>query len=477
MEPQLQQQPQQQAQPPAKSLLQQQVLDAWNKHRVIKYICCIFGIICLVAIGLLFFPRIASFLSKDIPPFDDSAIVYKRISVPDSENAYFDLKKIEDDLNLTADEEKIVNEMISGNMWNEEKAILILHKNQKALEDFFAASIKPLYQDPAFSDPASISPATILPNLKSYRSTAKLNALQSIALMKAGKKEAAFGSALITLRMAQKIQESQIPLISYLVTHAMKSIALDSIQQIVVQGNVPNTILRSYIEELDTYSSNQAGYITATKDSYAIHVWITRLMLRLVAEGRSGELIDAGALVEDKKTRIDIIHKIQNHYYFKKNKTAKMFADITKLQIENADKYCDELIPLYENKIVLPTNIFSIYFTENYVGKTIFSSFGATIPSILVAKKCEADSKISTVKTVLAIYAYKNDNRNFPQKLQDLVPQYLKKIPIDYFSGNALIYLPEKKAIYSVGQNLKDDGGDIRATWATSTDYGYYLDR
>ena len=40
------------------------------------------------------------------------------------------------------------------------------------------------------------------------------------------------------------------------------------------------------------------------------------------------------------------------------------------------------------------------------------------------------------------------------------MPEFLDSVPVDDFDGQPLRYLPEQKTVYSVGENLKDDGGD-----------------
>jgi hypothetical protein len=49
-----------------------------------------------------------------------------------------------------------------------------------------------------------------------------------------------------------------------------------------------------------------------------------------------------------------------------------------------------------------------------------------------------------------------------PGNLVAHVPKYLKSVPKDIFSGEAIKYLPKQAGyvIYSVGYDLKDDGGD-----------------
>ena len=72
--------------------------------------------------------------------------------------------------------------------------------------------------------------------------------------------------------------------------------------------------------------------------------------------------------------------------------------------------------------------------------------------------------RITTLRLLLidlAVRAYQSENGAPPQRLTDLVPQYLKRIPHDPFCEVPFIYRPKKNSfeLYSVGLNGVDDGG------------------
>ncbi len=61
-----------------------------------------------------------------------------------------------------------------------------------------------------------------------------------------------------------------------------------------------------------------------------------------------------------------------------------------------------------------------------------------------------------------ALLTHKAVTGDYPKTLDELVPKYIKKIPNDHFSGKAPIYRLKENGgywLYSVGPNLKDDGG------------------
>ena len=79
--------------------------------------------------------------------------------------------------------------------------------------------------------------------------------------------------------------------------------------------------------------------------------------------------------------------------------------------------------------------------------------------------------------TVLA--AHFADHKKYPDKLADLVPKYIAKIPEDVFSGKPLIYTPTKSGylFYSVGVNGIDDGGQLISEEPRGDDIGVRMPR
>jgi hypothetical protein len=74
---------------------------------------------------------------------------------------------------------------------------------------------------------------------------------------------------------------------------------------------------------------------------------------------------------------------------------------------------------------------------------------------------------VEATLTSIAILRYKQDTGSCPEKLQELVNAgYLKELPIDPFSDRPLVYrrTDDGFLLYSVGLNLKDDGGEVMKT-------------
>jgi hypothetical protein len=66
-------------------------------------------------------------------------------------------------------------------------------------------------------------------------------------------------------------------------------------------------------------------------------------------------------------------------------------------------------------------------------------------------------------RVAVAVERFRRDRGTLPGALTDLVPAYLRDVPVDPHSGRPLLFRPADGAytIYSVGPDLKDDGGDL----------------
>ena len=62
----------------------------------------------------------------------------------------------------------------------------------------------------------------------------------------------------------------------------------------------------------------------------------------------------------------------------------------------------------------------------------------------------------------IAIERYRRKHGKLPEKLDELVPEFLPQVPVDPFDGQPLRYLIDEEGcrIYSIGEDDTDDGGE-----------------
>ncbi|MFC1735000.1 hypothetical protein ACFL1X_02720 [Candidatus Hydrogenedentota bacterium] len=82
------------------------------------------------------------------------------------------------------------------------------------------------------------------------------------------------------------------------------------------------------------------------------------------------------------------------------------------------------------------------------------------IDTSLIAQ-ADHEMKIALAKTGLSLAKYKQDNGEYPDSLNALIPNYISSMPIDVYSGNALKYRREDGGflLYSISNDLVDGNG------------------
>lgn len=421
-----------------------------KKRRWKKIVLIIIGAIVLLIIAVLSLPRFLNLFTKDIAPIDDSDLRLKTVTVLDGDNGYFDLIKLENTIYEPDGKSQIILDMVAGKTWDEKVAEEVISRNTQAFGYFTEAAYKSKFQDPALTDPSKITTNTVLPAMNNWRRMARLSAIRALYLAKQGKDKEAADEALNAVRIGQKIQDSQAPLIEYLVAIAMKSVGLETVQKIIVSSKLSSAELGQYNQELNQFYKNEDGLITSLKCEYQA--------IDLIFSGNEEAL---KSLVGEEES--GIIKNIKNNYYFRPNKTKIIFAEYARANIKNANKSCGEIQATDVPKLA-PSSFVKLYVTENAIGK-ILHDIAAVSLTGLNKRKCEEDLLVGATQAMIAIKAFKADTNNYPASLSELVPNYLLSIPLDSFDGKSLKYSSAQKIIYSVGEGLKDLGGSTGDDW------------
>lgn len=96
-----------------------------------------------------------------------------------------------------------------------------------------------------------------------------------------------------------------------------------------------------------------------------------------------------------------------------------------------------------------------------------FPLMGRDLPLGVFARAIDATPLIIDRCSIaaVAVERFKHDTGTLPATLSDLAPQYLASVPIDPLSGRPLLFRSSADGytIYSVGQNGRDDGGNLTA--------------
>jgi len=104
-------------------------------------------------------------------------------------------------------------------------------------------------------------------------------------------------------------------------------------------------------------------------------------------------------------------------------------------------------------------NAAGLYHTNH----TLFTYDAFQVLTKYISKAADIQAAITLTYSAIALERYHLAHNAYPEKLDQLVPAYIEKVPIDFMDGKPLRYSLRKDGtflLYSVGENGIDDGGD-----------------
>jgi hypothetical protein len=78
-------------------------------------------------------------------------------------------------------------------------------------------------------------------------------------------------------------------------------------------------------------------------------------------------------------------------------------------------------------------------------------------------------------QTAMGLSMFQKQHGRYPARLEELAPVFIKKVPIDIYSGKSIRYIQRDDGfyLYSVGRNHQDDGGKSQDDMPAGDDMGY----
>ena len=129
-----------------------------------------------------------------------------------------------------------------------------------------------------------------------------------------------------------------------------------------------------------------------------------------------------------------------------------------------------------------PKNMLAISNSQQQISETSRRNYyflsSMFLPALGNANVKEANSvaQMRAAQTALAVERFRLAHGQLPEKLDELVSQYLSAVPEDPFDGQPLRYrrLDRGYVVYSIGPDGEDNGGRERPADAKSTDKTHY---
>lgn len=408
---------------------------------------------------LLFICFIRIWGERDIPPVNDSDLRLTIVEIPREQNAYYDFQEAINRMKIDVSQEKL-SDMIIGRASLKEIQNL-LRQNEKIFPLIEKGLKLPYFQSPNLADPAQIDFNVNCPEYDKLRDIAYLCVVKARCLLSQNKEKLAFDWLFNIVKMGQMLEDSPRPiLLTYFAGEAIKEIGVRAMRDFIPKSRLPSHILKEYAKQLLEFKESVAGLKRAWKMEYLAFV---NSLTQLEKE------FEDGLILNEKEKRWDesisfLARGMEIKWFYKPNKVRKILADRYRELIFNADKLYKDINLLRSQKeretIELQKGLFSVL-GGNFIGQIMLELLRIYPVQRVFVHKYGIDFSISSTACLFALKAYKKDKGELPDRLSELYPEYLPKIPIDPFDGKLLRYSKKKRIIYSVGKDLEDSGGSI----------------
>ncbi|TET66544.1 MAG: hypothetical protein E3J56_14250 [Candidatus Aminicenantes bacterium] len=312
----------------------------------------------------------------------------------------------------------------------------LIAENQDALNLILEASTKPCFKyEEQWEIPGyDLSTATAINMIQGTR----LLGIDAVIKAEDGNVEEAIDQCLAARRLLQAYLQEPF-LISYLVaTACMKQVAV-CLHKIISDSDIETDMLKKILEEWDS-SPWREGLAWSLESERVYGLENALLYLKgeheLINLGLGGKLF---YWVFRPVYKSEIIWLKGNYDHFLKAAEMPYYASRDSKELEQR---INSTPWYYKIAGILFPNVVTVLF-----------------------KRATLEAMFETGRVGIACKIYKNMHGDFPANLSELAPELLEKIPVDPFTGHPLIYKKQDSGImiYSVGSNLRDDGGN--GTW------------
>ncbi|MHC4891630.1 MAG: hypothetical protein ACYTEO_19435, partial [Planctomycetota bacterium] len=332
-----------------------------------------------------------------------------------------------------------------------------VQSNSDALSQLELGTKKPYYWLQKFSPDGTLM-AILLPDLAKFRQLCFAITWRAKLTAAEGNNDKAMKDIVTSYRFGLHVSDSPV-LIEQLLGLAIRTIGLDTTFKILDRTEMGPTSIKSLQRQIEHLS---------TDESYIPHMRFDKFnMLDIIQrtftdDGKGdGQMITSAetlSMISDSTTLTQ--EEIQSIPELRRRQTTET--------VEKLYEYFDfvvQKIPWqWKAEQVNPEKEIEKIMEENPWIKIFCPAF-VRVAQIFSQRKAQADALITT----LALFRYKADKGQLPEKLDELVSSgYLKAVPIDPFSGRPLIYkrLGDDFMLCSFSLDCDDDSG-TRSKWGT----------
>lgn len=380
----------------------------------------------LVVLGVFSVQR----LTPDAPSAED-ADLRPAASTAGPDDAYADFVKMTAALKLSPAERELVGKQAESQAPDMAAMQPLIARNTEVLSHFAAFSRRTRFTDANYGDPDKVSFETPVLQFFPLVSAARLSSLRAAALLEQGRAPAALEEALMIMDAGQVMLRSDQPIIAALVGLLVSDIGARRAREVIVRGTLDKAGLSDASRRL---SASQGG-VAALQAGLRFEYLTQAHMIDHLAE----------TAAKHPEARWYWGLAARSLYFYQPVRTRALYAARFRGLVAEAAKPCaaakfvDVPVPVDARPNVLGRVFYNMAFPQY---------------DKLYVRRCESGFRIAAALSASALAAYRRDHRRWPAALKDLVPGYLASVPVDPFTGAALLYAPDTGEVHSAGKDV-----------------------
>jgi len=340
----------------------------------------------------------------------------------------------------------------------EEGAKLI---QSKEVKEWYAilekAALRPRYgNNPDWSQ----GPSMRLPNLGKYRTMFRVLAIKAAFEGQSGNTNQAFDTILTGLEINNKLKDEPT-LITQLVRVACDMILIDELERLANVSEIPKEQTHLLMTEL-SLSTDAAPWVKSIdSERIGMGMWVYDLTMHASAKDLMPLLScmsDSRISYSDARILAWIIPVVRP--VFKKDMV--IYHNLMSKTRHNFE------VPYYQIADTIKQSP-----RENRIPQyAVITCLTYPNLDILRQRVARYQAEAEVCRVGLALKLYKQKSGTYPDTLDRLTPEFMESIPVDPFTGKPLVYRKTGDGflLYSLGPNLKDDGGKPGARSGKATE-------
>jgi hypothetical protein len=418
-------------------------------------------------------------IGMDEAPPDDSDLLVQRLSISDAENGMTYLDQAREVLywpktsmnaeffpqstvaESTGDEgtqadppqsdESRIEEMLADKAWYPALAADILERNSETLRLFDKALACAEFQCalPTRIEESKMESVVALLDL------GRLLLFRARATAKKGSGAAALKQAGDLVELGHRLERSKGNVLAYLIGMTLKQMGLEAIFDCLKNNEASSADLKAFAARMARYADESEGLVTSLGVEYESTWMITEdAATSLPAKSTSSKPVSPRVIACWRQlVRLGVV--------WKPHATQKLLVDLYRSHVQLADKTLTYIDQQDAAAVMDKPGPIRYVLAGNYLGRWLYGLWTPSLQGLLV-QKVRCRTEFSANLTLIALKAYQVDHGRLPRTLDELVPAYLPAVPLDDYDGKPIRYSYEKKVVYSVGKDFKDDGGMTR---------------